>query len=67
MVVFARVRLPGRERPIDALREELAAIPKKLGMTMIYVTHDRTDVTVFGGSTVVLDSHPGVQDAGRDG
>lgn len=36
------------------LSEELAAIPKKLGVTMIYVTHDRRDIDVFGGSEVVL-------------
>jgi iron(III) transport system ATP-binding protein len=36
------------------LREELAAIPKTLGVTMIYVTHDRGDIDVFGGSTLVL-------------
>lgn len=36
------------------LREELAAIPKRLGVTMIYVTHDRSDVVVFGGSEVII-------------
>jgi iron(III) transport system ATP-binding protein len=36
------------------LREELAAIPRKLGVTMIYVTHDRTDIHAFGGTEVVL-------------
>ena len=38
----------------DQLRGELAAIPKRLGVTMIYVTHDRSDVVVFGGSGVVI-------------
>lgn len=37
-----------------SLREELAAIPKKIGVTMIYVTHDRTDVDAFGGSEVII-------------
>jgi iron(III) transport system ATP-binding protein len=37
------------------LREELAAIPRKLGVTMVYVTHDRGDIDVLGGSTLVLD------------
>jgi iron(III) transport system ATP-binding protein len=32
-----------------ALREELAAIPKKLGVTMIHVTHDLADAEAFGG------------------
>ena len=32
--------------------EELAKIPKQLGVTMIYVTHDRSDVEVFGGAEV---------------
>jgi iron(III) transport system ATP-binding protein len=41
------------------LREELAAIPKKLGVTMIYVTHDRSDVDVFGGTEVVIPRNPG--------
>lgn len=36
------------------LREELAAIPRRLGVTMIYVTHDRADVDAFGGTEVVL-------------
>jgi iron(III) transport system ATP-binding protein len=36
------------------LREELAAIPKQHGVTMIYVTHDRADVDVFGGAEVVI-------------
>ena len=36
------------------IREELAAIPRKLGVTMIYVTHDRADVEAFGGTEVVL-------------
>ena len=38
------------------LREELAAIPRKLGVTMIYVTHDRSDIDAFGGTEVVLPS-----------
>ena len=36
------------------LRDELAAIPKKLGVTMIYVTHDRADADAFGGEIRVL-------------
>ena len=36
------------------LRDELAAIPKKLGITMIYVTHDRADADAFGGEVLVL-------------
>ena len=36
------------------LRAELAIIPKKLGVTMIYVTHDRSDIETFGGQQVVL-------------
>lgn len=37
-----------------ALRQEIASIPKKLGITMIYVTHDRTDADAFGGEILVL-------------
>ena len=40
------------------LREELAAIPTKLGVTMIYVTHDRRDVKVFGGAEVLIARDP---------
>lgn len=40
------------------LREELAAIPTKLGVTMIYVTHDRSDVSVFGGAEVLIARNP---------
>ena len=36
------------------LREELAAIPKTLGVTMIYVTHDRADADAFGGEILVM-------------
>ena len=36
------------------LREELAAIPKTLGVTMIYVTHDRADADAFGGAILVM-------------
>jgi ABC-type Fe3+/spermidine/putrescine transport system ATPase subunit len=38
------------------LREELVAIPKRLGVTMIYVTHDRADAEAFGGELLVLSS-----------
>ena len=38
------------------LRKDLAAIPKKLNVTMLYVTHDRADIDVFGGSAVVIRS-----------
>ena len=40
------------------LREELAAIPTKFGVTMIYVTHDRSDVKVFGGAEVLIARDP---------
>ena len=40
------------------LREELAAIPTKLGVTMIYVTHDRSDVKVFGGAEALIARDP---------
>ena len=36
------------------LREELSAIPKTLGVTMIYVTHDRADADAFGGEILVM-------------
>ena len=36
------------------LRDELSTISRKLGLTMIYVTHDRSDVEAFGGTHVVL-------------
>ncbi len=36
------------------LRDELAAIPKTLGVTMIYVTHDRAEADAFGGDILVL-------------
>ena len=36
------------------LRYELAAIPKELGVTMIYVTHDVDDAEAFGGETISL-------------
>ena len=36
------------------LQQELAAIPKRLGVTMIYVTHDRADADVFGGEILVM-------------
>jgi iron(III) transport system ATP-binding protein len=36
------------------LRDELSTIPRKLGVTMIYVTHDRSDVDAFGGTHIVL-------------
>jgi ABC-type Fe3+/spermidine/putrescine transport system ATPase subunit len=38
------------------LRDELASIPKRLGVTMIYVTHDRADVNAFGGEVLVLNA-----------
>ena len=40
------------------LRQELAAIPTLLGVTMIYVTHDRSDVDVFGGQEVLIGRDP---------
>jgi ABC-type Fe3+/spermidine/putrescine transport system ATPase subunit len=39
------------------LREELSTIPKKLDVTMIYVTHDTTDIEAFGGQQLVLTDH----------
>jgi iron(III) transport system ATP-binding protein len=36
------------------LREELARIPKTLGVTMIYVTHDREDADAFGGEILAM-------------
>ena len=36
------------------LRQELAAIPRTLGVTMIYVTHDRADADAFGGEILAL-------------
>lgn len=41
------------------LREELAAIPKQLGVTLIYVTHDRADADAFGGEILVMGARPG--------
>jgi ABC-type Fe3+/spermidine/putrescine transport system ATPase subunit len=38
------------------LRTELAAIPRKLGVTMIYVTHDRADADAFGGEILSLNA-----------
>jgi iron(III) transport system ATP-binding protein len=40
------------------LRDELAAIPRNLGVTMIYVTHDPSDIDVFGGSEIVMTRAP---------
>ena len=42
-----------RERR-DSLRREIATIPKALGMTLIYVTHDRDDVEAFGGDILAI-------------
>lgn len=42
-----------RERR-ESLRREIAAIPKALGMTLIYVTHDREDVEAFGGDILAI-------------
>ena len=39
-----------------SLRTELAAIPRKLGVTMIYVTHDRADADAFGGEILSLNA-----------
>ena len=39
-----------------SLRTELAAIPRKLGVTMIYVTHDRADADAFGGDILSLNA-----------
>jgi iron(III) transport system ATP-binding protein len=40
------------------LREELAAIPRTLGVTIIYVTHDRGDADAFGGEILVMGAAP---------
>lgn len=40
------------------LREELASIPRKLSVTMIYVTHDRADADAFGGQILGMDGPP---------
>ena len=40
------------------LRTELAAIPRKLGVTMIYVTHDRADADVLGGEILSMSALP---------
>jgi len=37
-----------------SLRQELASIPRTLGVSMIYVTHDRADADAFGGEVLVL-------------
>jgi ABC-type Fe3+/spermidine/putrescine transport system ATPase subunit len=42
-----------RERR-ESLRREIAAIPKALGVTLIYVTHDRDDVEAFGGDILAI-------------
>jgi iron(III) transport system ATP-binding protein len=39
-----------------ALRHELASIPRTLGVTMIYVTHELADTQAFGGEIVVLEA-----------
>ena len=46
------------------LRDELAAIPKRLGVTMIYVTHDRADANALGGEILTMKGPPasGMQD-----
>lgn len=40
------------------LREELIAIPKSLGVTIIYVTHDRADAEAFGGEVLRISAPP---------
>jgi ABC-type sugar transport system ATPase subunit len=40
------------------LRDELAAIPKRFGVTMIYVTHDRADADAFGGEILIMKGPP---------
>jgi iron(III) transport system ATP-binding protein len=40
------------------LRDELAAIPKRFGVTMIYVTHDRADANAFGGEILIMKGKP---------
>jgi ABC-type Fe3+/spermidine/putrescine transport system ATPase subunit len=41
-----------------ALRQEVAEIPRTLGVTMIYVTHDRADADAFGGEVLVMAGSP---------
>jgi iron(III) transport system ATP-binding protein len=38
----------------ESLRREIAAIPRALGITLIYVTHDRDDAEVFGGDVLAI-------------
>ena len=40
------------------LRQQLAAISRSAGVTMVYVTHDRSDIDAFGGAEVVLRPAP---------
>jgi iron(III) transport system ATP-binding protein len=42
-----------RERR-ESLRREIAAIPKALGITLIYVTHDRYDAAALGGEILEI-------------
>lgn len=37
-----------------SLRKELASIPRTLGVSMIYVTHDRADADALGGEILTL-------------
>jgi iron(III) transport system ATP-binding protein len=37
-----------------SLRREIAAIPKALGITLIYVTHDHDDAAAFGGEILEM-------------
>ena len=48
------------ERRSD-LRQELAAIPRRLGVTMIYVSHERADAEAFGGKVLMFDASGRVQ------
>lgn len=38
----------------ESLRQELASIPHKLGVTMVYVTHDQADADALGGTVLVI-------------
>jgi iron(III) transport system ATP-binding protein len=41
-----------------ALRQEIRAVRKRLGVTMIYVSHDRADAEAFGGGVLRMSIAP---------
>ncbi len=42
----------------SALRQEISAIQKQFGVTLIYVTHDRADADAFGGDVLSMSIVP---------